>query len=95
MSEDGDYSALSVLGGAVDPAELFADHWMAEHTEYESLEAFLSDTDSAPGEAEPSTGGLQSEWDSHVASSTAFDDWAAMVASALDDYQARQASLTS
>lgn len=87
MSGDGIGSDASVLGGALDLGELFPGTWMCEHTEYEDIDAFIEAGGGVPATRESDR---RPDWNEHVASSTAFDDWSEMVGQALDDYRERR-----
>lgn len=89
MSSESVDGGMTVLGGAVDVAELFPGEWMRAHTEFSDFDAFV-----AAGEGAPMTRGGERTpgWNEHVASSTSFDDWGEMLGRALDDYRSRRAS---
>jgi hypothetical protein len=86
MSKKAAGRGTAVLGGALDLRELFPGAWMCEHTEFGDIDAFIEAGDGIPVTRESDR---RPAWDDHVETSTSFDDWAAMLDQALDDYRAR------
>ncbi len=88
-------NAMGGLGGAISLDDLFPERWMDEHTDAESIEAFVLESDFDVESPEPFQDIPDYEWDRYVASRTEFEDWSEMVSAALEEYLANAAPAAS
>lgn len=75
------------LGGEVTFGDLFPDDWIAAHTEFPDVDAFVDASDYDIHEGTDLSGVPERDWDAFVARHTEFENWTEMVGAALESYR--------
>jgi hypothetical protein len=87
--------AMGGLGGAISLDDLFPERWMDAHTDAESIDAFILESDFDVESPESFRDIPDYEWDRYVASRSEFEDWSEMVSAALEEYLSNVGPATS
>lgn len=77
-------------GETVPMTELFPDTWMDNHTEHESIDAFIESSPWEGDTREQFTEIPDEPWDDYVGEQSEFDDWQSMLQSGATDWVERQ-----